>query len=68
MSLNECGVKFVRDDKPPLYDRRLCERPISYHREKSRQRIKGKSNAEIRSEFIKLCHDLGFNPVLPDFD
>lgn len=68
MSLKECGVKFVCDDKSPLYDRRLCEKPISYHREKSKQRIKGKSKIEIRNEFIKLCHDLGFNPVLPDLD
>ena len=66
MSSKECGIKLVSEDMPPLYDRRLCEKPISYHREKSKQRIRGKSKSEIRNEFIKLCHDLGFNPVFPD--
>lgn len=68
MSFKECGIKFICEGESPIYDRRLCEKPISYHREKSKERTKGKTKEEIRRDFIKLCNNLGFEPYLPDLE
>ena len=42
MSSCKCGIKVIRENKPPLYDTTLCEKPISYHRKQSEIRTKGK--------------------------
>ena len=68
MSSIKCGIKFIRENKPPLYDTTLCEKPISYHRELSKKRTQGKSNEEIKEDFINFCRQLGFEPYLPDFE
>ena len=64
MSSCKCGIKVIRENKPPLYDTTLCEKPISYHRKQSEIRTKGKSKDEIKQEFINLCRQLGFEPSL----
>ncbi|WP_407415861.1 hypothetical protein [Methanobrevibacter sp.] len=64
MSSRKCGIKIIRENKPPLYDTTLCEKPISYHRHQSKIRTKGKSKDEIRDDFIKVCRQLGFEPSL----
>ena len=56
--------KIIRENKPPLYDTTLCEKPISYNRKQSEIRTKGKSKDEIKQEFINLCRQLGFEPSL----
>lgn len=64
MTKKECGIKIIWGNRPPTYDRRLCEKPISYHRKKSKERTKGKTHEQIKEEYIQLCHDLGFEPTL----
>lgn len=64
MSDYNCGLKINFDDKPPVYERCFCEKPYSYHKIQSDKRINGKSKDEIRNDFIELCHELGFEPVL----
>ena len=64
MSDCKCGIKIIRENKPPLYDTTLCEKPIAYHRKQSQIRTKGKSKEEIKEDFIKLCRQLGFEPSL----